>query len=332
MNRRRDRARLKLIVRLLVGAGLIAFLLLRTNTGDVVETIRGADPLDLILGILAVFLGVAVGGLRWRAFLEELGLEVSPWTAVRLTIVGSFFNAFLPTGFGGDAYKAVRLRGEPGALGRAAASVLLDRWVGIVGMAIVGMVGPAIRLAQGDDSRPVLVGLLLGLGVLVASIGVLTIGPRFLRRSQGSKSSAGLKGRLARLVASIVTTGRHPRAARAGLTLGLVTAGFVLLGHAFLTAALDIDIPLGALAGIMLIGALITIIPVTVNGLGLREASYVWSLGVYGVAHDEALAFGLIMLAAILASSLVGGIIYLLGGAELRDDRSSTLEGCSGVV
>ena len=55
-----------------------------------------------------------------------------------------------------------------------------------------------------------------------------------------------------------------------------------------------------------------TILPLTINGLGFREAIAVWCLAAYGVGHDEALAFALLVLAVTLASSAVGGIVYVV--------------------
>src|SRR5687767_11705860 len=156
---RREHAGLRVVIRFFVGGALIALLLSRGDAAAVFETIGGVHRPQLVAGFLALLLGVASGAFRWRPFLDELGLPLPAVAAVRLTLVGSFFNVFLPTGFGGDAYKAFRLRGEPGALSRAVASVLLDRWAGIVGMAALGAAGSVFRLADGDQSKPVIAAL-----------------------------------------------------------------------------------------------------------------------------------------------------------------------------
>jgi hypothetical protein len=235
---------------------------------------------------------------------------------VRLTLVGSFFNVFLPTGFGGDAYKAFRLRGEPGTLSRAIASVLLDRWAGIVGMAVLGATGSAFRIVQGDHSKPIVIALALALGILVVSIALLTVGKWLLERYPAPEGE-GLRARISLLAQAIVATGRHPHAARSGLAFGLVSAGFVLAGHVAIAASLDIDTHVAALAGIVVIVVTVAAIPITVNGLGLREATYVWALGEYGIDRDLALAFALLVLGALLASALIGAILYLLSGAKV---------------
>ena len=314
------------VARFSVGAALVVLLLWRSNASAVLDTIKTADTTDVILGVLAVLTSVVVGAFRWRPFLEELDLSLPVWPAIQLTLVGSFFNAFLPTGFGGDAYKAFRFRGEPGALSRAGASVLLDRWAGMVGLAVLGLIGSGLLLATGDRSEPAAVAAALAAGILVASFGVLMLGPRLLRRLQAPEGATGFKANLTLLARAIVRTGRHPRAATTGLALGLVSAIFLLLSQVFLASALKIGTPTGALAGILLIAAVITVAPITVNGLGLREAVYVWALGALGVGHNDALAFGLLVLGTFLAASAVGGVFYLLGGKNLRPATPSTTE------
>ena len=69
----------------------------------------------------------------------------------------------------------------------------------------------------------------------------------------------------------------------------------------------------------MLIATLTTALPFSVNGLGFREAAYVWCLASYGIGHDRALAFALLVLTVTLASSVVGGIVYALAGGEVPD-------------
>ncbi|MGA9161924.1 MAG: lysylphosphatidylglycerol synthase domain-containing protein, partial [Actinomycetota bacterium] len=74
----------------------------------------------------------------------------------------------------------------------------------------------------------------------------------------------------------------------------------------------QLSLPAAALPGIVLVTSLMTILPLTINGLGFREAATVWCLAAYGIGRDEALAFGLLVLAVTLASSVVGGIVYVV--------------------
>jgi glycosyltransferase 2 family protein len=62
-------------------------------------------------------------------------------------------------------------------------------------------------------------------------------------------------------------------------------------------------------------------LPLSINGVGLREAVYVWGLGAYGVGRDAALAFALLVLATALGTSAVGGVVYVAAGGRRSVDR-----------
>jgi uncharacterized membrane protein YbhN (UPF0104 family) len=299
-------------IRLLIGIALIALLLARADISALLEAFRAVHPTQLTAGVVAVFLGVVFGAFRWRPFLDELGFSLASSSAVRLTLIGAFFNVFLPTGFGGDAFKAFRLRGEPGTLPRALASVLLDRWAGIVGIATLGAIGSAVSLADGDLSKPVVAASILAVSILGASIAIRTFGPRLIAR-RPVVADGGIRSRISLLTRAILQTSTHPRATRHGLAFGLVSAGCIVAGHVAFAQSLDIQIPIAVLASIVVVVVLVAAIPITVNGLGLREAAYVWALASYGVNHDVALAFALMVLGALLATGFIGAIVYLFG-------------------
>src|SRR2546421_4796692 len=114
-------------VRIAVSALLLAFLLSRSNIHVLTSALARGRPL-LILAAFGLMMGVLLAGtLRWHVFLESLGVELPLLATLRLYLVGTFFNAFLPTGVGGDAYKAVGLGKRSDSMAEPFASVLLER-------------------------------------------------------------------------------------------------------------------------------------------------------------------------------------------------------------
>jgi uncharacterized membrane protein YbhN (UPF0104 family) len=310
---------LKVLVRVVVGGGVLAFLLARADVGELWATLREARVAFLLGGLAAIFAGLVVSAFRWKAYLDALEIPLALPTLLRLYLVGTFFNAFLPTGVGGDAYKAVRLgRGQP-SLAPAFASVFLDRFAGVVGMAAWGLVSSAYLLAGGDPRRRVpLLALALSAAVMGAAVVLLSGGERLLGRGRLVKRT-GIGGRIRRAVREIHAAGRHPEAAARGYLLGALFQGLVFAYHVAIARALGIGgVPVAAFASIVVISSLATMIPLSINGLGFREGAYIWSLGRYGVPHDVALAFALLVLAALLLASAVGGIVYVAFGGEVH--------------
>jgi glycosyltransferase 2 family protein len=297
-------------LRLAIGAGLVIALLLRTDLDALFKAIREASGLFLSVSLGLVILGLLVNAMRWRVFLDHEGISLRAFEVLRFSLIGTFFNSFLPTGFGGDAYKAIRLI-PVGSLSSTVASVLLDRISGLVGIALVGSVGSAALLIQGKGTRVADVAILLGAGVIVLVALAFTLGRRF------ASSTSSRLPRVRGVVAKVLTAGHDPRTLRVGLGVGVASASVILAVHVSLARALELHVSVIALSGVVVIAALASAIPLTINGLGIREAAYVWSLEAYGASHERALAFALLFLGSLLLSGAIGGIVYLAGGGTL---------------
>ena len=320
----KSRGLLKVLIRIAVGVGVLAFLFVNAEPTKLWETLRTARVPFLLAALGAILIGLIISALRWKAYLDALEIPLKHGTLFRLYFVGTFFNAFLPTGIGGDAYKAVRLgKDEEGSLAPAFASVFLDRFAGVVGMAAIGLISSASLLASGErDARDgyvvPLIALLLSLGIMSAAAVLLVGGERLLGKGRLIKHE-GIGGRVRRAMRSIHAAARHPDAAARGYLFGVVFQALVFTYHVMIGRALNITgVPLLAFASIVVVSSLATMIPLSINGLGFREGAYIWALGRYGVGHDQALAYALLVLAMLLLSSLVGGIIYVLLGGEVH--------------
>lgn len=306
---------LRVAARALVGVGLVVLLLARADLGALAEALAGVRPGYLALAFVVLVVGLAVNALRWHAFLRPLDLAQPVGALVTLTFVGTFFNAFLPTGVGGDAYKSFRLRGKAGSMIPPLATVVLDRFAGLVGLGVLALAGSAVRFAAGDGGRVTIAASALALGVLIAWPVGLRVAMRWAARDAGGSRVGSRFGAFAR---SIAEAGREPRALRLGALVGVASALLLVAVFAILAAALGLPLPVPALPAIVLIATLMTVVPVTINGLGFREGAIVWCLAAYGVGHDEALAFALLVLAVTLASSAVGGLVYAAAGDPVQ--------------
>ncbi len=306
----------RITLRALVGALVVVLLLARADIPALVDSLAQVRLGYAVLAFAVLLLGLAVNAYRWQLFLQPIGLAQHVSELLRLTFVGTFFNAFLPTGFGGDAYKSLRLRGEADSMAPPLATVFLDRLVGLVGLALLALMGSALQLAAGDHGRVTVVASLLSFGVLGAWGLALWLCPWWADKDE---TASRIASRIRAFARAFATAGREPRAILWGTVVGSASALLLVLVFALLAAALDLSVPAAAFPAIVLITSLMTILPLTINGLGFREAATVWCLAAYGVGHDEALAFALLVLAATLASSAVGGIVYVVARGSVAD-------------
>ncbi|MFP5224744.1 MAG: lysylphosphatidylglycerol synthase transmembrane domain-containing protein [Actinomycetota bacterium] len=299
------------LLRFAIGITIIWFVA-RGRTDELVEVYRSARPTWLIAAVLA-FLGVLiVSAARWDSYLRATQTgSFPPMRILRLTFVGTFFNAFLPTGVGGDAYKTMRIVGR-GERARAAASVLLDRYSGLVGLAVVGFIAMAADL----DAMPKRL-LLIAEAVSVAII-VTTVVPRASREWVLRRAHIPREGRLGgamwRAVGAVATANRSLFVAGRGYLWGVASQAGILLVHVFIARGLGLDLGIGVLASAAVVAQLVALLPISINGLGLREATYVWALGLAGLDPEPALAFAVGMLGVLVIGSLAGGLVFVFGG------------------
>jgi uncharacterized membrane protein YbhN (UPF0104 family) len=315
-------ALLKLIIRIAIGVAVVAILIVRTpDRAQLRHALASAHVSWVVGAALALFAGIFISALRWRAYLDALELYMPFPTVLRLYYVGTFFNAFLPSGIGGDAYKAVRIGRARGGITPAFASVFLDRFAGFIGLAGIGAIGALVTLASGQKHlRVALIAVVLSVGMGMGALILLIGGERLLGRGRLIKEH-GIGGKLRGAVRAIHAAGGHPPAAARGYAYGVVFQLLVLVYHVCIAHALNItSVSVAAMTGVVVIAALATLIPLSPGGLGFRETAYVWALGTFGVKHDTALAFALLILVVLLLTSAAGGIVYIIAGGDVPAD------------
>lgn len=310
-----------------VSAVIVAVLVARMDLSRIVDVLaQGRLELQVAaLGVMIMLL--VVGSVRWQAFLRTLGLTLPPATALRLYFVGTFFNAFLPTGVGGDAYKVYRLRTIGRGLAPPVTSVILDRLAGLVGLALIGAVAVLSRLSREDHRGPVLAAGALSLCVLATVafgwLGRSALGRCLSTSSSGRSARGGMK---AVAVQGLEALG-EPRAVGVGVAGGLLAQALTLAAMALLLISLRAELALDALATVMVVAGIAASLPVTVNGLGVREGTLVWALTAYGLSQETAFAFAILVLGLLVTSSAVGGLVYVVAGGAVERGDTPTSEG-----
>lgn len=298
-----------LVLRIVVAAIAIRFALGK-DPGSAFAALGDADPGWLALAGAGMIATVVLSGFRWHSYLHAIGLRTSIATALRLTFVGGFFNAFLPSGVGGDAYKAMRVAAR-GSRSEAFASVLLDRFSGLVGLAVVAMAAIAFDLEE-TPKQLLFVSEAIAVAIITATIVPRASREWILRRAH--VADRGPVGHaLWRAVRAVADANRSLRVAIRGYGWGIATQAVLLGVHLAVARALGIGLPIGILGAAAVVAQVAALVPLTVNGLGFRESAYTWALATAAVARDDGgAAFALGILSMLLGVSAIGGVLYLV--------------------
>lgn len=271
----------------------------------------------MLTSVALMGLTIFIGVVRWRMVLRVQGLNLSFGRAAEISLVAHFFNSFLLGSTGGDLMKAYYAARETHhKKPEAVATVFVDRLLGLWAMLLFCglMMIPNTKLLFGSGRVPALASLLI-LGMLVACTGLVMLafwggvskqwsGARdWLRRLPKGET-------LERSLDSCRRFGKEPFFVTRALALSMVLNVVCVLQWQVVGKGLGLAIPTVVLFALVPMVICISALPITPNGLGVRENLIVMLLGDPTIA-TTALSLALLAYAGSLFWSLVGGVVYL---------------------
>jgi len=300
-------------VKLVFSFSIIAFLLIyKTSIKDILEVLREVNLFWLIISFSLHSLGLLFSGYRWQILARAQGDSIPLGYLVKSYLVGTFFNNFLPTGFGGDIVRIWDGSRYSRSLLKSSAIITVERLTGIVVLFIFALFASLFRLDMAQKIPVVWVSLLLGL------FGLLIIALFFLPFFGKTLMKILQKGFLNKFMQKIITfrqTILHYKKEKALFFKAALWAFLlqvnVIIYYFLIGKALHLRIHLLDYFIFIPIIHFIVMIPITINGLGLREGSYIEIFKFYGIASQTAFSFSLIDVAFKLIVGMLGGIIYI---------------------
>jgi uncharacterized protein (TIRG00374 family) len=304
------------LLRVLISLIVLAIVVAGIGADHLLDALRTINPLWFLIAVLIHLLGVAIRAYRWSMLIAALGSPVPFGRLFYLYMAGTFFNTFLPTGIGGDVVKIIELAPERGGA-EAFSSVFADRLIGVLGSALIAL---AVAIADpGDVPEPVVIAVIaISVGVLLASW--LLTQRRLLDRLIWQHRFADKLPGAAKLkkVSTALTSYSIGALARATLISLPFTLTLIVSQYA-LAIGLGIDAPLRYFALFIPMVALVQLLPISFNGLGVREGTVQVLFGSVGIADAQAVAMSLLYYVVRVGIGLIGGLMYLIG--SLRSDR-----------
>lgn len=313
-------------VRVLVSLGLLTYLIAQIDLAKLLATWRGVLLPVLALSFALQLGGVLISALKWWLLLRASGQPVAYWWAVRAYFIGQFFNNFLPTMIGGDAVRVYQLSQQSGRTSNALASVFVERFLGFIALTSIAGVALGLSVPLLASSPQLLWGsticvLIASGGLVVALSAPLLI--RLLVRLR-LPNIANWRVRLGRVAQAL--SAYYAYRGTLLLTL-LLSFGYQLvwIGANYAAArALHVPVSFAFMALMVPVSDIIGLVPVFLNSLGAREGTFILFFRQIGTPAELALALAWLIFVLRLGLSLLGGLLYLLGG--LAGSRRSLAE------
>jgi len=303
-------------IRVGVTAGILGFLAGKVNWAQLGQRFLSAQPGWLVAALMLTFVSILLCGIRFWFLLRLQKIHLPLVRALRLTLVGFFFNLFLVGSTGGDAIRLYYLiRWFPDRKARSALAILLDRIFGVAvlfGLSLILLPATASRLAQ-DPSLAPLAHAIPWLGPTGALLLLLAfVLPGLL---PNLPLPAKIPGRTVILdLLHALRDTMHGGGTTVATVLVAVSVHLLSFGAATLLArslGLPIDYPLAGLIAFLVFTA--SALPISVSGHGVREGVMVFLFAHLGISQDaeSAIAYSLLLYGLGLFWSLFGGLAYL---------------------
>jgi uncharacterized membrane protein YbhN (UPF0104 family) len=287
----------KTFLRAAVSLALIIWIVRGTGLREVWAAYRTADVRFILLAIALIPLGYLSSVMRWRLLLRAQGGDAALPFLFRSLMTGIFFNNFLPSTIGGDAIRAWDTARSGVGKATALTIILVDRFVGLLALllfAAVGLLG-AGRLAE---RVPDLALWVLGVGAVMVALAVVLFRPRSPHP---------------RLTTALFIFRGKGRALAYAFFWSLCLQTLVVVNAWILARALHVELGLAPFFLIVPLAVFLMMVPVSINGIGVRENLFVCFLAAFGVAEATGLAFAWLDYGLVLFQALAGGLVYAAG-------------------
>lgn len=299
--------------------GLI-FVLLAVPAGEVADVMVDVQWIWVAIAFVMVLASLVLRAFRWNLLLRGLDVVLPFGRLVELYFVGNFFNAFLPSGFGGDAVRIFEVaRDVPANI--AAGTVLVDRLTGLIMLFVMALMALPFR----PDDFPT------SLALVIASVSIAGLGASFVLL-EGSlikrlaswlpeKLSPVGDGPVAQLMSAVQGCGWR---AIGGALLISGLFNLLLVGWwAMAGRALGLDVPYRYYLLVVPLLSVALLIP-SIGGLGVRESMAPLLFASASVSRPEAVALSLLVFIIMRAASLLGAPVYII--STLRENRKRATE------
>jgi uncharacterized membrane protein YbhN (UPF0104 family) len=306
-------------IKVLVSAALLFLALRKANFSDLASRIDVASLGWIGLAVAVTFLQIFVGVLRWRIVSAQCGAPLATRQAMRFNVIGTFFNQTLPSSIGGDAVR-LWLVARGGAGWRAATySIFVDRAIGLIALAIVIVASLpwSYNLISDPYGRSAL--LLVDLAALAGGAGFLVLGVLpwpWLRRWWGTHH----------IHACAVIANRVIFSRQSGPTIAVLS----LLVHVLAVAiawcvvqSIAAPVTFGQIFQLIPPVMLITMLPISIAGWGVREATMGLAFGYAGLMTNEGINISLLYGAVSFIVGAFGGLVWIFSAEKAAQDAAS---------
>ena len=314
------------VLKCVISLILFFYLFWTISFGELLDLISNADHCMLFLTILiSVPVGYLISTIKWQVLLRAHGINnISLQKLWAFYFMGSFFSNFLPTEIGGDVMRGYEVGKISENKIESYASIFMERFTGFASMILLAFFGLFFN-------RDIVAKMNLTF-VIMSSFFCFSIitflitqkgTARIIKKTINFKSMERIVNKIQSFYLSLLYYKNKPLVILKTMIISFVFQMVPIFYVYFIYLSLGIEVPIMRLILFVPTISLLGIIPITINGLGLREGAFVFMFSYLNIAPPDSLAASLIFRLGILFMSSIGGILYIyMHVTKLKDIKA----------
>ncbi len=319
----RSKEALLFLVKATVSVLAFGYIFSRTDLEIVLKVLSQIDIALVVIGFGILNLSTIIMAHRWQILLRELSIPTTIWESIRLNYIALFFNIFLPSRIGGDITKGYYMYKKQKNLTGITLSLLADRTIGMFSFISVNLIALFLGWAYIPEEIILIVLIVDGLliGSLYAGLIVQRYGIPNILKSLGQQYN--LYDRVKKVAQQLHSLSSAKRTLRKIILWSLVSNVLLIFTNYTYARALHLDVPFIYFVVFVPIITTITMLPVSLNGLGIREYLVTVLFGAVGIPTEHALGLALVARVLGIMHGGIGVILYLKGSERINRNAFS---------
>lgn len=290
---------------------MVGYVLAVSNPGQILRVLADANTGLLLVGTAVWGVIQLLNVFKWQVLSRAQGVDVPFRSLLDVYYIGMFFNTFLPSGFGGDAVRAYELSRLTARGGASLSSVVMDRYTSLLSLVLLA----TLAIFFAPPALQVVPRSLVAVTCLAGIAGfVFLLQDRWLRRLSSHSFGAAtpkVQRMLTEMADSAASLNSRKSALGLALLISLAFQFLTIVEHYLFMLALGLAVPFAYTVFFIPILTFVASLPISINGLGIREGGYAYFLGHVGVGSAEAVSVGLLSFSMLLLSGAWGAVRYM---------------------
>lgn len=309
------------LVKIIVSSGLIAVLIWSLEWEDIKTHFYEFDPSLAVSAVILLSMQYLISAWKWQKSLRLHGIDYSWLYLLNSLCIAFFFNNFLPSAIGGDAYRAYRTMGNSERPAYPISAVIIERIFGLIALVLIGYISAVALVLRGTIEHQdllVLVSIAIGISFLLAGFGW------HLGYFDRLKKKLWRMNKLEPIMQSLKIVRANRRHIWGLFWLSILFQTLAVLTIAVLFSALGIPGRYFESGFAAAAAGAAGVIPLSINGIGIVEGSFVVAAVLASLPYGQSVIVALFLRAYMLVSSVVFGIMYLV---ERKDEQTLDASG-----